>query len=224
MYVAPTPKKQVKKVAVKPSSPPVKKERLSQAEAETRMMNATVELILTVPPADITVHMICNRAGVHHDYVARYFGSQDELLIRTSEQALLGLVARERMSKYDTLLESSRTVQGDIFEMAGARYRLITYLLAKGVDPSRFQANQKVIVDLGTSVFINPQLSERSKRNFALIMLMILQSMHVLGDINELSPQDKEDILSFIALSGLFTEHIQDVLGWDKPPAKTKKK
>jgi len=187
-------------------------------------MNATVELILTVPPADITVHMICNRAGVHHDYVARYFGSQDELLIRTSEQALLGVVARERFSKDDTLLVSGRTAEADIFEMAGARYRLITYLLAKGVDPSRFQANQKVIVDLASSVFINPQLSERSRRNFALIMTMLLQSMHVLGDINELSPQDKEDIFGFMSLSGLFTEHVQDSLGWDKPPAKKKKK
>ena len=53
---------------------------------------------------------------------------------------------------------------------------------------------------------------------------MLLQSMHILGDINELSPQDKDDILSFMSLSGLFTEHIQDSLGWDKPPAKKKKK
>ncbi len=224
MQVAPTPKKQVKKATARIKAAPEKKERLSQAEAETRMMNATVELILTVPPADITVHMICNRAGVHHDYVARYFGSQDELLIRTSEQAILGLVARERVSKVDTLVMSGRTEQADIFEMAGARYRLIAFLLAKGVDPSRFQANQKIIFDVASSAFTNPQLSERSKRNFALLTVMLLQSMHVLGDINELSRQDNEDILGFISLSGLFAENVQETLGWDKPPAKKRKK
>jgi AcrR family transcriptional regulator len=92
--MAPAPKKsapaaRTKKTAVKP--------RLSQTEAESLIIQAAIDLILTTPPANITVHMISNRAGVHHDYIARYFGSREEVLIQATEQVVLGVSTNLRM-------------------------------------------------------------------------------------------------------------------------------
>ena len=218
--MAPAPKKpapapRTKKPQVKP--------RLSQTEAESIIIQAAIDLILTTPPANITVHMISNRAGVHHDYIARYFGSREEVLIQASEQVLLGVSTNLRRSTSVSVMvgvDSSSTT----FEMAGARYRLIAYLLSCGVSPERFVPSQKIPLDVIRNAYVNPQLTDRTKNNLARILTLILQAIHTFGPINDMTEQESIDIMNLFLQANLYSETLQDTLGWDKPAPKKKQK
>ena len=199
-----------------------KRPRLSQAEAEVRMKNATAQLLLIHPPADVTVHMISAAAGVHHDYVARYFGSREELMIQTIESAVLGTVlAADDSGKTDPV--SAIDSNDKMMAMVNARMRTMSYLLACGVSPERFSENQKMINSFGFSQFTNPNLTDRTKMNFTLMAVLLVQAMTILGEVHEMTELQKSDIRSAIANFGLITEQMQTELQWDKPVPKKRK-
>jgi AcrR family transcriptional regulator len=180
------------------------------------MLEATVRLLLKHPPADITVHMIANEAGVHHDYIARYFTSREELLIQVTEIPVSGMTDLSKYAERETFLASLST-SSTAFELAKVRNNLIAYLFSCGVDPERFAGTQQSLIENTMLLFTNPDLSERSKRNFALMGLLMMQSMAVMGEVNGMSQQDKDDITSFIVSLGPIAMTVQDSLGWDKP-------
>jgi AcrR family transcriptional regulator len=198
-----------------------KRPRLSQAEAEVRMKNATAQLLLAHPPADVTVHMISAKAGVHHDYVARYFGSREELMIQTIEAAVLGTILAADDKGTDPV--SALDANENLMAMVSARMRTMMYLLACGVPPERFAENQKMIHNFGLAQFTNPRLTDRTKMNFTLMGTILVQGMAILGDVNSMTDLQKSDIRDFIKQLGLFTEQIQTELKWDKPVPKKRK-
>lgn len=199
-----------------------KRPRLSQAEAEVRMKNATAQLLLTHPPADVTVHMISAAAGVHHDYVARYFGSREELMIQTIESAVLGTVlAADDGGKTNPV--STIDSNEKMMAMVNARLRTMSYLLACGVSPERFSENQKMINNFGLLQFKNPNLTDRTKMNFTLMAVLLVQAMTILGEVHEMTELQKSDIRSAIANFGLIIEQMQTELHWDQPVPKKRK-
>ena len=217
-----SPKSPKKAPASKAAALANKRPRLSQAEAEVRMKNATAQLLLTHPPADVTVHMISAAAGVHHDYVARYFGSREELMIQTIESAVLGTVlAADDSGKTDPV--SAIDSNDKMMAMVNARMRTMSYLLACGVSPERFSENQKMINSFGFSQFTNPNLTDRTKMNFTLMAVLLVQAMTILGEVHEMTELQKSDIRSAIANFGLITEQMQTELQWDKPVPKKRK-
>lgn len=198
-----------------------KRPRLSQAEAEVRMKNATAQLLLAHPPADVTVHMISAKAGVHHDYVARYFGSREELMIQTIESAVLGTIlsADDKETDIVTALDAN----ANLMAMVSARMRTMMYLLACGVDPERFTENQKMVHNFALSQFTKPNLTDRTKMNFTLMGTILVQGMAILGDVNSMTDLQKSDIRDFIKQLGLFSVQIQTELKWDQPVPKKRK-
>jgi AcrR family transcriptional regulator len=211
------PSASAKKVA-----PVVKQPRLSRAEAEARLLNATIKLVFSHAPADITVHMIAKEAGVHHDYIARYFTSREELLIQTTEIPLSGVRA-ETVATQGKNIRSSISASSPTFQLARLRTQLISYLLACGVPPQRFAAAQQLLIEDAMGVFVNPALSTRSKRNFALLGILLMQSMHVMGEVNGMTQQDKDDLTAFLLDLANITTSVQSSLGWDKAAPKKSK-
>ncbi len=198
-----------------------KRPRLSQAEAEVRMKNATAQLLLTHPPADVTVHMISAKAGVHHDYVARYFGSREELMIQTIESAVLGTILSADDKETDPV--TALDANANLMAMVSARMRTMMYLLACGVDPERFTENQKMVHNFALSQFTKPNLTDRTKMNFTLMGTILIQGMAILGDVNSMTELQKSDIRDFIKQLSLFNEQIQTELKWDQPVPKKRK-
>ena len=198
-----------------------KRPRLSQAEAEVRMKNATAQLLLAHPPADVTVHMISAKAGVHHDYVARYFGSREELMIQTIESAVLGTIlsADDKETDIVTALDAN----ANLMAMVSARMRIMMCLLACGVDPERFTENQKMVHNFALSQFTKPNLTDRTKMNFTLMGTILIQGMAILGEVNSMTELQKSDIRDFIKQLGLFSVQIQTELKWDQPVPKKRK-
>ena len=213
-HMAPVSKKK------KPPVPAPKKPRLSQAEATVRMLSATIQLLLEFAPSDVTVVRICEKARVHSDYVVRYFGSREELLSQAVESAFLGYFVQTE-SDEATRLKLVLDGNIDVLKLAKARMQTITYLLGCGVSPERFQANQKLVLE---SVLAqssdNTDVGERTRKTLVLIGTLIIQATNVLDEVNDISEQQKADIISYIGYMSRSGETVQAALGWDKPAPK----
>ena len=207
----------------KPPVPAPRKPRLSQAEATARMLNATIQLLLEFAPSDVTVVRICEKAGVHTDYVVRYFGSREELLSQSIEAAFMGVFVQTN-SDETTRLKLVLDGNIDVLKLAKARMQTITYLLGCGVSPERFQANQKLVLESVLSQSTNTTVGDRTSRNLVLIGTLIVQAMNVLDEVNDISEQQKADILSYIGYLSRSGETVQAALGWDKPAPKKRAK
>ena len=215
--MAATPRKKTPRVSA------AKKPRYSQAEATLRMLNATSQLLLECAPADVTVARICERAGVHTDYVARYFGSRDELLCQAIEAAFLGIFLSTEnpdTPRLQIVLEG----KVDIMQLATARIRTIAYLLGCGVSPARFQPSQKQLLESVRAQSTNPNVEDRTRMNLILIGTLIVQGMGVFADINDMTEQQKSDVMKYLGHLSQSGETIQSALGWDKQTTRTTKR
>ena len=215
--MAPTPKRKI------PPVPAPKKPRLSQAEATIRMLNATSQLLLEYVPGEVTVVRICEKAGVHTDYVVRYFGSREELLCQAVEAAFLGVFLKtnnEETTRLNMVLEGKVT---DV-QLAEARLRTIAYLLGCGISPERFQSSQKMLIELVFSQSNNPNVTDRTKMNLILMGTLAMQAMGTFDEVDGMTEQQKQDILSYIGYMSQTGEIVQAALGWDKPAPKKKAK
>ena len=199
-----------------------KKPRLSQSEATVRMLNATNQLLLQSAPGEVTVARICGEADVHTDYVARYFGSREELMCQAIEAAFLGVFLKTTSEETTRL---SLVLQGkvDFMQLAQARVRTIAYLLGCGVSPKRFQSGQKLLLESVFTQSNNVNVGDRTRINLILIGTLIVQAMGTFGEINNMSEQQKQDVVAYIGHMSQTGETVQTALGWDKPVTKKKK-
>jgi AcrR family transcriptional regulator len=199
------------------------KPRLSQAEASLRMMTATSHLLIQLPPAEVTVQRICDKAGVHIDYVARYFGSRDELLCQSIETAFLGVFLKTESNETSRL---QVVLDGDVevMEMARARIRTIAYLLGCGVSPERFQSSQKMALASVVAQSHDPNVGDRTQVNLVLISTLVMQAMGTFAEVNDMSEQQKQDVLAYLGYMNASGEVVQSALGWDAPAAKARAK
>jgi AcrR family transcriptional regulator len=205
-----------------PSNRATKRPRLSQEEAIARMLNATNELLLQYVPGEVTVARICDAAGVHTDYVARYFGSREELICQAIDAAFLGVFLNtdnEESSRLNIVLEGNI----DVMQLAQARVQTIAYLLGSGVSPERFQSSQRLVLESVFSQSTNPKVGDRTKMNLILVGTLLVQAMSTFAEVNDMSEQQKKDMISYIGCMSQTGETVQEALGWGKPPTKKKK-
>jgi len=206
-----------------PAASAPKKPRLSQAEATVRMLNASSQLLVENVPGEVTVVRICERAGVHTDYVVRYFGSREELLCQAIESAFQG-VFLGTTSDETSRLEFAIGDYLDIVKLREARARTITYLLGCGISPQRFQSSQKLVLEQVFSQSNNPDVTDRAKWNLIHVGSLIIQGMSTFAEVNDMTEQQKQDMLAYIGYMSQTGETVQAALGWDKPVPKKRAK
>ena len=80
-----------------------------------------------------------------------------------------------------------------------------------------------MILDFGITQFTKPNLTDRTKMNFTLIAVVLIQGMAILGEVNSMTEEQKADIRAFIAHFSQITEQVQTELKWDKPTSKKRK-
>jgi hypothetical protein len=59
--------------------------------------------------------------------------------------------------------------------------------------------------------------------NLILVGTLLVQAMSTFAEVNDMSEQQKKDMISYIGYMSQTGETIQEALGWGKPPAKKKK-
>ena len=187
------------------------------------MMIATSHLLIEFPPAEVTVLRICEKAGVHSDYVARYFGSREELLCQSIEAAFLGVFLKteaDEMSRLQIVLDNDVNVM----QMARARIRTIAYLLGCGISPERFQSSQKMVIQSVVAQSRNPNVVDRTRMNLVLIGTLVMQGIGVFAEVNDISEQQEQDILAYLGYLSQSGETVQAALDWDKSNTKGRAK
>lgn len=205
-----------------PRVPAPKKVRLSQSEATVRMINATGQLLLQNVPGDVTVARICAAAGVHTDYVARYFGSREELMCQAIESAYLGyfLTSQEKPgSRVEHLMEGD----SGFLRLTEKLFGAMTYLLGCGVSPQRLHEMQKLSIDAVAAQIQNASMSKRTRTNLVLVGFLIMQGMGTFGEVNGMTALQRQDMLAFISYLRTAGEDIEAELGWDKPASRNPK-
>ncbi|HZB75185.1 MAG TPA: TetR/AcrR family transcriptional regulator [Solirubrobacteraceae bacterium] len=69
---------------------------MARAAAEDALMDAAERLLVAVGHAGISTRRLAEEAGVNHGLVHYYFGSNEQLLVRTLERFTERLIARQR--------------------------------------------------------------------------------------------------------------------------------
>ena len=103
--------------------------RVSQDEAKTLILNTAIAMLRERPVSDVSSREIAHESGLNHSYIARYFGSNHEMLFCVVE------IMTEHLKKYRD--------NGDVAALvkdpdANLRFKLMEYLLAEGFPPERF--------------------------------------------------------------------------------------
>ncbi len=103
--------------------------RVSQDEAKTLILNTAIAMLRERPVSDVSSREIAHESGLNHSYIARYFGSNHEMLFSVVE------IMTEHLQKYRE--------NGDVAALvkdpnANLRFKLMEYLLAEGFPPERF--------------------------------------------------------------------------------------
>lgn len=190
-----------------------KSTRLSREVAELKMIEATIDLLLKLPPADVTVHRIAKAAGVHHDYVARYFGSREELLVRAVDHGTLDTVLKLGTTNVEQL-SGYFTDNQDVVAMFTLRARLISYLLACGVSPERFHPMQSMLLTRAQMLNQESNLSIRSRRNLVLIGSLLVFGIGIMSEVNDMTDQEIHDLFAFIGKLRLMGGDIENTMNW----------
>ena len=103
--------------------------RVSQVEAKTLILNTAIAMLREQPVSDVSSREIAHESGLNHSYIARYFGSNHEMLFCVVE------IMTERLKKHRDTGDVAALVKDPD---ANLRFKLMEYLLAEGFPPERF--------------------------------------------------------------------------------------
>lgn len=103
--------------------------RVSQEQAKTLILDTAIAMLRDRPVSEVSSREIAHESGLNHSYIARYFGSNHEMLFCVVE------IMTERLKKYRETGDIAGLVKDP---NANLRFKLMEYLLAEGFPPERF--------------------------------------------------------------------------------------
>jgi len=181
--------------------------RVPQLEAKSAMVNAAIDILHERSIGAVTYREIAAHTGFNQSYVARYFGSLDELLVAVADE-----LGRRWQLQWQGDDLAAATADTDI----RLRVLLVQHLLAGGVPADRFEQFQPAQLDRLEDVLRERYpLSPRALRAIrAKIGLLVLIAN---SDIPQAFGIDRDTVSDVAAL---FIEELGEVvpiterLGW----------
>ena len=187
------------------------KSRIRRPDAEQALIAAVIELMDTLPIADITIHQIAQVAGVNFGYINRYFESRHNLFAAVTDVlADVGMAqlhspitaspSANRGSKKHSSpsdLEANRIA---VTPIGVKRLQLIQYLVSAGVPTDRFVSKSKEAIDSAAAAAIQMGLDPEIARARVLHVIAMLWAKATLGPVLGISGDDLEEaFVSFFA-------------------------
>jgi AcrR family transcriptional regulator len=178
-------------------------------QAKQRLIEATIELLRTTDPYNVTVRDVASTAGLNLVHITRYFGSRAELLFAVTEELHRRLVTRARTEVLDEPLR----VFG--FEEIPMRLGLMMALRSEGFDMTRFRASeQEIFAEFAGFLVRTRRLDPDVAEIQAFKVLLLLQALNLMGDAHGM-PADK--IAKMVVLARNEMDHADESarrLGW----------
>lgn len=181
--------------------------RVSQEQAKALILETAIAMLRKRPVSEVSSREIAHESGLNHSYIARYFGSNHEMLFCVVE------MMSEHLKKYRDSGDVAALVKDP---NANLRFKLMEYLLAEGFPPERF-AVLALEQRTNTEAFFASafKLDKRAARVYrAKIGMLFLLADETLLTASVIDKTTREDIIN------LFLHELQDShknaekLGW----------
>ncbi|MEY3656464.1 MAG: Bacterial regulatory protein tetR family [Actinomycetota bacterium] len=197
-------------MAAKKKPAPYSRPRKSREQGAIALLDAAVELLTEKSPDQVTTAEIAERAGLNRAHIVRYFGNRGELLASAVEHFYATNVASNPAPEIQTILSESGLLQNTIRWYM----KVVSYLLTIGVPPERFHTVQQAIFDRVASFMGLPNASPRLRSTLVNMAVLLMQATEFFGDLDELSDDDKYDILILMSTMGGAAKALDTSTGW----------
>jgi AcrR family transcriptional regulator len=183
--------------------------RVPLAEAQGRLIAATIELLRSNDHVHVTVREIAAAAGLNMVHITRYFGSRAELFYAVAEELHQRLL--------DHIRSASPAAPLAILQVDDVRIRLhIAMALAgEGFDMTRFQASQQEIFHtISEHIASTRELPREVAEVHGMKVLMLLQTMHLMNDANGFTAEQLRRVAMLVNEEFAVGNHTAQRLGW----------
>ena len=183
--------------------------RFSSAEGAARLINATIELAKSTPIAKLTVRDIAATADLQTMHVKRYFGSRSGLLLAVSNTLMDRIVAPLidlPLTKIFPILQTNSDVV--------LRMRIVSHLLDEGMTPDSFDNDRIIYMKIAERIAEVNNVNQRTAITYSLLIQLVLQGNHLMGDVNGLTTQQRNDLFNLLVVLGSQLGLSETALNW----------
>lgn len=199
-------------MAAKKKPAPYSRPRKTREQGEIALLDATVALLTEKTPDHVTTADIAERAGLNRAHIVRYFGTRAELMAAALEHYMVTGVLREETPSSQSIVERRAQFQSTVQWYM----KVVSYLLTVGVPPQRFHKVQQAVSERVGRFMEMPGASPRLKAVLVKMAVLLMQATPVYGNLDELTDQDRLDLLLVMANIHKAVEPLDEALGWDK--------
>ena len=199
---------------------PKGKHRVSQAEASSRLIDATIKLAGDTLMSELTVGKIANEAGLGSGnvLVKRYFGFRKDLLQAAASKLANQIV--EMLESPNVSLSDNPTVNAFIIGapthgLLHKRFSLTTELVAEQFDHLEMQKDSQRIITAMARNYQRTGISGRTALTIARKSYGLLHMQHVLFQLIGLTKEDENDLIALSMFEFGNAHEIEKQLGWD---------
>lgn len=183
--------------------------RISRESGSELLIEVVIELARTTPVARLTVRDIAARAGLQTMHLKRYFGSRNELLIVVTNilmKRIMDPLFELPLPQIFPLLQKNEDV--------ALRLRIVNHLLDEGVDPKSFENDRDIYLQIAERIAEVNNVGKRTARTYALLIQLVLQGNHLMGDVNGLTARQRKDIFDLLVVLGSGLKPSETALDW----------
>jgi AcrR family transcriptional regulator len=183
--------------------------RISRESGSELLIEAVIELARTTPVARLTVRDIASTAGLQTMQLKRYFGSRNELLVAVTNvlmKRIMDPLFELALPQIFPLLQKNEDV--------ALRLRIVNHLLDEGVDPKSFENDRDIYLRIAERIAEVNNVGKRTARTYALLIQLVLQGNHLMGDVNGLTARQRKDIFDLLVVLGAGLKPSETALGW----------
>ena len=172
-----------------------KRSYVRRADAQERLIDATIDLLRETPFALVTTRAIAERSGLNMSTIQTTFGSQLDLYAAVTQRLVADVTT--------TLQENPGPpgfVQVFTHPSLLLRNRLVAWLLGEGVDPARFIISTKsAYFQTATTRQVGDGVDPLIASAFTAIVGFAMAGFNVFGETADLSPAEVSAAMELIA-------------------------
>jgi len=174
------------------------------AEAQIRLVNASIEMLREYPFDQVTAREITKRAGLALTTISRNFGSMTGLFNQVSKILMDGALSRQS-SPNQLLMFLDR----DFI----LRSQLIAWMIAEGVDPKIFNTENSDHFAQEFKIDLNVQ-SHRTSIAWQIVMQFAGQGFAIFSEVRGINKAQIADCLKMLETQRDKLPELERELGW----------
>ena len=187
-----------------------RRKRVPKAEAQKRLIEATIILLRQLPFNEVGNQVICAQADLNPSTILQHFGTLDNLLAEAAKE----LVDRHIDARSASGGELTTFTDPDI----ALRSRLVAWLVLQGYPADQLRSGiieDESVMALQQEVL---KVGPRMASAWTSITTMIIEANSILGAIHQIDEHEAADMLALMLRLRQDLPEVEVALGWDQQP------